>query len=390
MSFKNKFVPVFVLLVAVLLVFGLAAQARPAPAPAAPDGLVVSRVISQAEQDAALAFWTRKAIASAQPMELPVQYGPAAVDVSALSLAEAFSPPGSVAAGASDPNSELVAQSAYSLDWLALEESLGEIAAPDGAVGVEDVAAADAPTGTGQVYTSYRVNTISALQKLYPHKWIGRLSFSTPDGTSYCSATSISGNVMLTAAHCLYESTGNDWYSNWVFTPAYRNGNAPYGTFAASQCWVLTAWVNLSGGFSINGWTRHDVGVCKMGKNSAGQTLNSAVGWMGRQWNASYTKHVHNLGYPFRNYNNDLITDAGKYLVTCVAETWQQTTETRGMGCNWGGGISGGPWMVNYAPNVVSGNATGVNSGIYIGTQNIYSARFNSNNIVPLCNAAGC
>ena len=38
----------------------------------------------------------------------------------------------------------------------------------------------------------------------------------------------------------------------------------------------------------------------------------------------------------------------------------------------------------------VSGAADGVNSGFFVGTQNLYSARFNSNNIVPLCNAAGC
>lgn len=45
---------------------------------------------------------------------------------------------------------------------------------------------------------------------------------------------------------------------------------------------------------------------------------------------------------------------------------------------------------VNYAPTVISGNADGVNSGLFIGTQNLYGARFNSNNIVPLCTAAAC
>jgi hypothetical protein len=127
-----------------------------------------------------------------------------------------------------------------------------------------------------------------------------------------------------------------------------------------------------------------------MGTNTAGQTLNNAVGWMGRQWNFPYIRHFHDLGYPFRDYNDALLTDAGKWLRICAAESFQQTTETRGMGCNWSRGISGGPWMVGYAPNYVSGNADGVNSGFFAGTQNLYSARFNSNNIVVLCNAAGC
>jgi hypothetical protein len=127
-----------------------------------------------------------------------------------------------------------------------------------------------------------------------------------------------------------------------------------------------------------------------MGTNSAGTTLNNAVGWMGRQWNFPYIRHFHNLGYPFRNYNDAIITDAGKFLHACVAESFQQTTETRGAGCNVSRGMSGGPWVIGYAPTVVSGWADGVNSGFFIGTQNLYSGRFNSNNIVVLCNAAGC
>lgn len=382
MNRRFKTVSVYVLLVIALLMLSTGVQAQ-APEGDQPQGdLVVTTVISPAEQQAALAFWDRKALASAQPLEFPVDFGPAEVDKAALVEQGAAEAPGFAPAGRAAPGADKVAQAAYALDWAALRGDLE-------ALGLDD-ADLRAPEGTSQVYTSYIVNQVASMQTLYPHRWIGRISFQVPGGTAYCSGTSISGNVMLTAAHCLYDSTNNRWYSNWVFTPAYRNGNAPYGTFAAQQCWVLTAWVNLSGNYAINSWARHDVGVCKMGRNSANQTLNNAVGWMGRQWNASYTQHFHNLGYPFRNYNNALLTDAGKWLRTCVAESFQQTTETRGMGCNLGGGISGGPWMVNYAPGVVSGNASGVNSGIFIGTQNIYAGRFNSNNIVPLCNAAGC
>jgi len=344
--------------------------------------LVATKVVSLAEQKATLAFWTRKATAAAQPMEMPSQLDSAEVDVAALSEPAATGVRGFVAAGAAAPGAVLAAKAAYPLDWAAAEENLEETV---------EAAALLAPDGTSQIYTSYIVNQATALQTLYPHVWVGRLSFRLPNGdTNYCSGTSINGNVMLTAAHCLYNSTTNVWHSNWAFTPAYRDGNAPYGTFPATQCWVLTAWINLTGNYNTNTWARHDVGVCKMGTNSAGTTLNNAVGWMGREWNASYTRHAHDLGYPFKNYNDVFITDAGKYLRTCVAETFQQTTETRGLGCNHGGGISGGPWMIGYAPGVVSGQATSVNSGIFIGTQNMYGARFNSNNIVPLCTAAGC
>ena len=61
-----------------------------------------------------------------------------------------------------------------------------------------------------------------------------------------------------------------------------------------------------------------------------------------------------------------------------------------GSGCFWGPGISGGSWLVGYKPFVVTGRVNSVNSGLFIGQQNLYGARFNSSNIVPLCNARGC
>jgi hypothetical protein len=395
MNHKGKSLFIFMLL-ALLLALGSgiqASQANPARSNSAdevdrvrtPRNLVVNDVVSPADQEAALAFWTREAIAAAQPMELLVHTGPIDQTQSRLEEFELIGEPGFVMAGMSAPDADIVAQMAYPEDWAALEEiAVGDAVLFDEPAGIDQI------DGSSQIYTSYVVNQASALQKMYPHRWIGRFSFRTPSGTSYCSAASISNNVMLTAAHCLYDTTNNRWYTNRVFTPAYRNGNAPYGTFAATECFVLTAWVNLTGSYSINGWARHDVGVCKTGKNSAGKTLNEAVGWMGRQWNQPYTRHFHNLGYPFRNTSDALLTNSGRYLRLCAAESFRRTTETLGMGCNYGRGISGGPWMVNYAPGVVSGNANSVNSGIVIGTRNIYGARFNSNNIVPLCNAAGC
>jgi V8-like Glu-specific endopeptidase len=337
--------------------------------------VVVSQDISVASQQEALNFWTHEALAAAKPMVMPVQSGPATVDEAAIALSDAVGAPGFSNSGAAAPDAASIAQAAYPEDWAALASEADSPSAVD---------------GTSQVYDHYVVNQNAALWKIYPHVWIGRLSFQTPGGTSYCTGTSISNNVMLTAAHCIYDTTNNRFYSNWVLTPAYRNGTAPYGSFPATTCWVLTSWVNLSGGFSINSWTRYDVGVCKMGTNSAGTTLNNAVGWMGRQWNYGYVRHYNIFGYPFNDYNDATIANAGKYLHVCSAESFQQTTDTIGAGCNVSRGMSGGPWMVGYAPTLVAGAANGVSSGFFIGTQNLYSARFTSNNIVPLCTAAGC
>jgi V8-like Glu-specific endopeptidase len=375
---------VFVVMALMLMAMTLApaGTANAAIQPQTDQQAVTSMKVSAAQQKAALTFWNRDAISQAKPMEMPVDYS---VDTAPVSSGapEAAGAPEFALPGAASPDADRIAQKAYAADW--------KMSSQSNALVTEEVPApADDTAGTSKVYSSYNINAWGAAQTVYPHRWVGRLSFSTVGGTSYCSATAISGNNFVTAAHCVYDTSANRWYSNWVFTPAYRAGSAPYGSFAATTCTILTAWINLSGGFSINGWSKYDMAVCTVGTNSIGQTLNGAVGWAGRSWNAGYVRHFHDLGYPFNSTNNTPLPFAGMYLRTCAAESFQQTTDTRGMGCNLGPGISGGPWLIGYSLGVVNGYVDGVNSGFYVGTANMYGPRFTSSNIVPICNARGC
>ncbi len=350
------------------------------------DPLTVTKSLSKKQQAAASAYWTRERIASAPAMRLPVDSGLGEIDATASDDAEVTGPAGSEEAGMADPDASRIARAVYAQDWAALDEEV--------ALNEEltlDLPGADEMAGTAGVYTSYDVNTNTPLWQIYPHRWFGKLTFTTVSGGASCSATAISGNNIVTAAHCVYDTTNNVFYSNWVFTPAFRNGSAPYGTFTARSCTVLTAWTNLSGSFNINTWSRHDVAVCTMNNNSAGQTLNAAVGFAGRLWNAGNNQLVFINGYPARIYTDATISNGpAQYLRSCTAETFRQTTETLGGGCNWARGISGGSWLVGYKPFVVTGNVNSVVSGFIIGQQNSYGARFNSNNIVVLCNTRGC
>ena len=345
------------------------------PQAAAPP--VISIQAPQELQAAALSLWTRARISAAPAMTLLVDRSAGGVNVDALHNGYAIGPTRMKAAGMAAPDAEQIARAAYPQDWA--EEDF----APREPI--------DVPTGTAGVYTFYDVNTNPALWQIYPHIWDGKLTFNTPGGPASCSATVTNGNNIVTAAHCLYDTTANVWYSDWVFTPAFRNESAPYGTFPWAGCSVLPAWVNLSGAFNINTWTRHDVAVCTMGNNTAGQTLNEAVGWAGRLWDADYRQLNFNSGYPANTYTDDLITDGpAQYLRACTHESFQQTTDTLGGGCFWGRGISGGSWFVGYKPFVPSGWINSVNSGLFLNRQNIYGARFTSNNIGLLCAARGC
>lgn len=357
--------------------FSLVLTALSATAASA-DSLTVTRKLTEEEQRAATAYWTPERISAAPALEMPVDHGSGAIDPSVLRDVST-GPLGRALAGEAAWDADLVAQSAYWQDWLDLEAE-----AP--------VASPDAQAGSPGVYTFYDVNLYPGLWQIYPHKWVGKLTFNTPSGSSSCSATVISGNNIVTAAHCVYDTASrNRFYSGWVFTPAFRNGSAPYGRFTANACTVLTSWVNLSGSFSISTWTRHDVAVCTLNRNSANQTVNAAIGWAGRTWNAANAQQVFSSGYPARTYTDALIPSGPtQFLRACTAETFLYASQTLGGGCYWGRGISGGSWLLDYKPFVVSGFVDSVTSGLFIGQQNLYGARFNGNNIVPLCNARGC
>ena len=67
---------------------------------------------------------------------------------------------------------------------------------------------------------------------------------------------------------------------------------------------VLTAWVNSDRELR---YQHLDTTRCRRlqdGQEHGWPTLNNAVGWMGRQWNCPYIRHFHDLGYPFRDYND--------------------------------------------------------------------------------------
>lgn len=395
---RRSFTVVLVLLSVLLLVFSLSfsvmAQDRgPSRGERVPGGQitfgegVTSISSSDEEAAAALNFWTKDRLAGATPLEMPYQTGPATIDASAPAAAVS-GPAGYSAPGAPMANADQLARAAYPNEWAEADQAI--LATAGGIPAFEDSPAAF--DGSSQTFTSYTINKQAAVQKNFAHRVAGRLSFSTPSGTSYCSASVVSpNNVIVTAAHCIYDTPSrNAFYTNFVFTPAYRDGNAPYGTFAYQTCWVLSSWVGLSGSYSINSWADDDVAVCKMRPNSAGQNLSNLTGWFGRGWNWPYVQHFHTLGYPFRNTADALLTDAGKFLRSCQSESFQQASEVVGTGCDLSRGHSGGPFVVGYSLNDVTGQVRSVYSGFFIGTNNAYGARFNSNNIVPLCNAAGC
>lgn len=384
MYHKIRLVLLVVLLATVLLALGSGAQAKAisnekVDVSPFPESLVIQEVISAEEQEAALSFWTREAIAAAHPLPMPILLMPDEMNQATAVEPEITGEPGFVAPAPAAPDAGAIARAAFPDDWAALEK----MALPQ-----QD---SSEVFGTNGIHTAYILNKWAPAATILPHKWVGKLTYTVNGVPASCSGSAISGNVMLTAAHCVYDTTNNVWHGNKVFAPAYQNGNTPFGTFATTTCHILVAYDNLVGAPNV-AWVPLDVAVCEMGNNQAGQTLNQAVGSMGRQWNQAGINHYYDMGYPGKDVNNANLVDAGKYLRTCVAESAEPIPglELLRMGCVYGAGMSGGPWITNYAIDVLSGYAGAVHSIIVVGQPNGYGPRFTNNNIVPLCNAAGC
>ena len=339
-------------------------------------------------------YWTRERIAKAPAIVMIDNKKPSAPQKNSMA-AFTHEIPMSTKGGSPAPDSSAIHRQAFAEDWEKLETELGSLylenAQSSNANNTKEEASANVVAETSGAYIYYEVNTVDALWKIPPHKWIGKFTFTTPEGDASCSATAISNNHIVTAAHCVYDTPyRNAFYTNKAFTPAYRNGSAPYGTFPVTSCRVLAAWKNLSGSYNISTWTRYDVAVCNVGTNSIGQTLNAAVGWAGRSWGLPL-QHVHfNAGYPANDVNDDFLPNPAQYLRACIAESFQYALDTLGSGCFYGRGISGGPWLKNYAPAKNRSTVNSVNSGLFIGEHKLYGARFTSRNIKVLCDAEGC
>ncbi|WP_315525750.1 trypsin-like serine protease [Corynebacterium durum] len=93
-------------------------------------------------------------------------------------------------------------------------------------------------------------------------KWVGKLHATTQSGgSSYCTASLISKDTVITAGHCVAKGQ-----SKWTFAAGENKGQQPYGTAAAKQIWYDKKY----------GENGHDWAVIKL--DSA---VGEKTGWFG-------------------------------------------------------------------------------------------------------------
>lgn len=160
--------------------------------------------------------------------------------------------------------------------------------------------------------------------------------------TYWCSAGAVnsgSRRLVVTAGHCIHTGgSGGAWMLNWIFIPGYDRGSEPRGRFPAY-------WYHSSTGWTVNANWQRDFGFVVTHNNGSGQRVVDAAGGHGFRVNGGFSRFIHIAGYPGNR-------DGGEVQWYCWGTTdqWPGASAYR-LGCDFGGGVSGGPWLEDYQPN---------------------------------------
>jgi V8-like Glu-specific endopeptidase len=186
--------------------------------------------------------------------------------------------------------------------------------------------------------------------------------FGTSNGSiagqgHYCSGSVVNspeGDIVVTAAHCVYDSSGV--YTDIAFVPGYHDGEDPYGVWIPSAVVVAPQWASGSN-------PDYDVAFVVVHEQGTSARIQDVVGGDGLGLSASYTDLTQVVGYP----------ESTEEPITCTNHTKQFTDPSLSMAqlefdcANYPGGTSGGPFLRGVDPNTGLGSVVGVIGGYEAG-----------------------
>lgn len=178
---------------------------------------------------------------------------------------------------------------------------------------------------------------------------VGALFFTSgTNQTHFCTASvvnSLTGNLVLTAAHCVYGST---YASNIEYVPAYHDGKQPYGAWPVQTITVADGWKkshnpNLDFAF-----------LTVTPPAGTGKPIQFVTGGLWLGINAGYDHKIEVIGY-----NN---TDDAP--IKCATTSFEFRTGQMKFFCrDYQDGTSGGPWILGYNGTTGTGTVFGVIGG---------------------------
>jgi len=280
-------------------------------------------------------YWTADRLAGAMPVPMPAMSG----TPQALSPSEAqsaVSSPSALSSPGQPPSLVGKADVAMQLFSPLKQQSIS----------ADDQVPLSFGDDPGFRFTSSR---LEGKYDAYPNTLEGQLFFTIPRGTTVapgnyvCSATVQRSKIITTAGHCVSDGNGN-FYRNWLFVPAIRDGFAPFGTFTYTFVVTTSTWFTGGGGVP----NAQDVAVIGLAPNSAGNPVSAYTGTAGFDIPDLYVgQQVTVLGYPC---NLDSCTKAHRTDAQVQNAGGNNTLE---IGSDARGGASGGAWMINWGTYAV-------------------------------------
>jgi V8-like Glu-specific endopeptidase len=207
---------------------------------------------------------------------------------------------------------------------------------------------------------------------------VGRLYAVMPDGQSIsaCTATVVGANVVMTAAHCVYDISSGLDDLQFLFLPGMDGTYIPLGGWAGTTAYY---WSD----FQSTPETSIDYAFVSLAPNSAGQNVGDATGAYQILENVN-PRSLFSEGYPASGPYASSCGVTSCYATFCsapLAATWQDDFGGQlGMGCRTGHGASGGPWFTRYQQQsvVASVTSTGVMFRGWTVFRNIWGPQFDS------------
>lgn len=177
----------------------------------------------------------------------------------------------------------------------------------------------------------------------YPYRAAGKLFFSQDGRNFICSGAVLRPRLVLTAGHCVHAGSGggDGFFDNFLFVPAYHDGQAPYQAW--NWTWVITtpSWANGGGGVPNAGdWAIIEV----EDRRFEGETkrIGDVTGFFGYRTNALNPNHTKKIGYPAGFDNGEVMHQVDS------AHSSDGGSNTALYGSDMTGGSSGGPWVENF------------------------------------------
>jgi V8-like Glu-specific endopeptidase len=214
----------------------------------------------------------------------------------------------------------------------------------------------------------------------YPNSTHGKVFGTIPDvGDFQCSGTvvhSASHSLILTAGHCVYDhdTCGGCFAVNLQFVPGYREGQHPFGSWAATQLSTTPGWMNGAD-------SSFDVGAAVL-ETKDGRGVEDAAGALGAAFDKPRQQTYAIHGYPGAGQ-----FDGQKHWVCTSgyggADGGTPPAPMRAA-CDMSEGSSGGSWVIadRYVASVVSYGY------LLLGINDLYGPYFGSE-IRALYHAAG-